>query len=460
MDTIVAIATPVGQSAIGIIKLSGPAAIEITQKIYKTNKGNKKLASSPTHTIHYGHIINPLSNKKIDEVLVSVMRKPHSYTREDVVEINCHGGRWCLYKVLELVLQAGARIAEPGEFTKRAFMNGRIDLTQAEAVIDVINVQSEQGLSLLLNTLEGDTFQPLNALHKEINKWQTLIETELNFSEELALGFSVKELVDDINRWSKIINTYIDNYKRSSVLINGLQMAIVGKTNVGKSSIMNRLLKKKRSIVTNIPGTTTDIIEDSFFFDGIIIRLLDTAGFCRSRNKIEEEGIRLTRQIIGQADIIMIVCDGSQDLNHYDQSIFDLVCRHKKPFFIVLNKMDLGDNVSSHSLIKYSKRQIPTLKVCALSGKGIDQISGAISALCIPDQKDTLNVSINFRQKHILVHIKKVCAEIKRLIKKEQSEELLAENFRSLNKSFNQFFGHHASEDILDQIFTKFCIGK
>jgi len=460
MDTITAIATPVGQSAIGIIKLSGPAAIEITQRIYKSKNKDKKLESIPTHTIHYGHIIDPLSKKKIDEVLVSVMRKPYSYTREDVVEINCHGGKVCLYKVLELILQQGARIAEPGEFTKRAFLNGRIDLTQAESIIDIINVQSEQGLSLMLNTLEGSAFQPLYDLHKEINKWQTLIETELNFSGDVTLRFSNKELVDDINRWSQVINTYIANYKNSNVLVNGLQMAIVGKTNVGKSSIMNRLLNKNRSIVTDLPGTTTDIVEDKFSFDGIIIRLLDTAGICQSRNKIEEEGILRTRQIIGQADLNMVVFDGSQDLNDYDRSIFDLVCQHKKPFFIVLNKMDLGDHLSSLSFLKYSKEQVPILKICALTGKGINKIPQAISMLCVPDQKDSLTIGINLRQKNILLHLKRSFLALKKSIKREHCEEFLAEDFRDLNKSFNQFFGRHASEDLLDQIFTKFCIGK
>ena len=460
MDTIAAIATPVGQSAIGIIKLSGPAAIDITQKIYISNKGNKRLTSAHTHTIHYGHIINPLSKKKIDEVLVSIMRKPHSYTREDVVEINCHGGKWCLYKVLELVLQQGARIAQPGEFTKRAFLNGRIDLTQAEAVIDIINVQSERGLSLLLDTLEGKTFKQLYSFHQEIIQWQTLIENEINFSDQSSLTYSVKKLAIDITRWMKTINSYIANYKQSSLLINGLQIAIVGQTNVGKSSIMNRLLKKKRSIVTNIPGTTTDIIEDSFSYDGIIIRLLDTAGFSQSPNTIEQEGIQLTRQIIGQADINMVVCDGSQNFNHDDQAILDLVCSLKRPFFIVCNKMDLGDRVSAKLFAPYRKLNIPLLKVSAYSGKGFNQIQQVISTLCIQNQKESFSVSLNLRQKQILLNIKNVCMDLNRLIKKGQPEELLAESFRWLDKLCNQFFGQHASEDILDQIFSQFCVGK
>lgn len=460
MDTIAAIATPIGQSAIGIIKLSGPAALEIVQKIYRRKKDGKRLTTVSTHTIHYGHIIDPQGKKKIDEVLVSIMRKPHSYTREDVIEINCHGGKICLYKVLELVLQQGARLAEPGEFTKRAFLNGRIDLAQAEAVIDLINTQSVQGLSFLVNTLDGKTFHSLYTLHQEICKWETLIETELNFTGEVSFRFSKKELLDDINRWCEVINRYICSYKTSNILVNGLRVAIAGKTNVGKSSLMNRLLQKKRSIVTNIPGTTTDIIEDSFALDGILIRLFDTAGFCKSRNEIEEEGIQLTRQSISQADVIMAVLDGSQDINEDDKYVLDLVCRHNKPFFIVLNKADLGVNLQDAFLLRFIKRQISILRVSALSGKGISKITHTISLLCLPDHKDTFTIGVNLRQKHILLQIKKSFLALKDLIQKKLPEELLAEEFRNLSKLFNQFRGRQYSEDILDQIFTKFCIGK
>ena len=348
MDTIAAIATPVGQSAIGIIKISGPSALEIAEKLFrgrenvgrenngpgydnkKINPQNKKLTCVPSHTLHYGFIIDPKNGQKIDETLIAVMRAPNTYTREDVVEINCHGGKAPLYKTLELVLQAGARLAEPGEFTKRAFLNGRIDLTQAEAVIDLINVQSEEGLHLLVNNLEGNTFKPLYSVQQEAGEWAARIEAELNFPEDLSWSILPEELLSRIDQWSEVVKTYLDSYESSKLLIEGMRLVIVGKTNVGKSSLMNQLLKKERSIITNIPGTTTDIIEDSFYLNGILIRIVDTAGFGQFRNEIEKEGIRRSEESVSQADVIMLVLDGSKPLDEHDYFVLELVKQQQK----------------------------------------------------------------------------------------------------------------------------------
>jgi len=465
MDTIAAIATPVGQSAIGIIKISGPFALEIAERLYKRScrdGKNKKLTRVPSHTLHYGFIIDPENGRKIDETLIAVMRAPNTYTREDVVEINCHGGKTPLYKTLELVLRAGARLAEPGEFTKRAFLNGRIDLTQAEAVIDLINVQSEEGLHLLLNNLEGNTFKPLYSVQQEAGEWAARIEAELNFPEDLSWNFLPEELLSRINQWSEVVKTYLDSYESSKLLIEGMRLVIAGKTNVGKSSLMNQLLKKDRSIITSIPGTTTDVIEDFFYLKGILIRIVDTAGFGQFRNEIEKEGIRRSQESISRADVVMLVLDGSKPLDEFDYFVLELLRQQQKNLLIVFNKSDLGLHISKDSLIQFFGWPIQVLSVSALTGVGISEITQTLSDLYLTDQAAKANTSlaINLRQKGILVQIQQSLAAIKDLIQTERPDDQLAEEFRTLTRLFKQFRGDFFSDDLLDQVFEKFCIGK
>jgi len=462
MDTIAAIATPVGQSAIGIIKISGPFALQIAEKLYKSCKNckNKKLSRAPSHTLHYGFIIDSTSGQKIDEALIAVMRAPNTYTREDVVEINCHGGKTPLYKTLELVLQAGARLAEPGEFTKRAFLNGRIDLTQAEAVIDLINVQSEEGLHLLVNNLEGNTFKPLYSVQDEVVEWAARIEAELNFPEDISWNILPEELLLRIEKWSEVVKTYLDNYEFSKLLIEGIRLVIVGKTNVGKSSLMNQLLKKERSIITSIPGTTTDIIEDFFYLKGILVRIVDTAGFGQFRNEIEKEGIRRSQENVSQADVIMLVLDGSKSLDEHDYFVMELAKQQQKNLLIILNKSDLGVHISEDSLIRFFKQPTQALSVSALTGSGVSEITQILSDFYLNDRTANMSMAINLRQKGILVDIQQSLAAVKNVIQNRQPDDQLAEEFRSLSRLFRQFRGDLFSEDLLDQIFEKFCIGK
>ncbi|MEW5803821.1 MAG: tRNA uridine-5-carboxymethylaminomethyl(34) synthesis GTPase MnmE [bacterium] len=459
MDTIAAIATPVGQSAIGIIKISGPCAIEIAQKIYKGRKG-QNLALVPSHTLHYGIIFDPEKQRKIDEILIAIMRSPNSYTREDVVEINCHGGTTTLYKILELVLQAGARLAEPGEFTKRAFLNGRIDLTQAEAVIDLINVQSEDGLHLLVNQLEGCSFKPLYAVEREIEEWGTLIEAELNFTEELSLRILPEELLSAVNKWDTVVEEYLEGYKTRNLLVEGVKLVIAGKTNVGKSSLMNRILQKERSIITCIPGTTTDVIEESFYLNGIRIHLSDTAGFGQSKNEIEKEGIRRSEESISKADLILFILDGSKPLDEHDYATGKLITLLQKEFLVILNKADLGLTVTEDSLTQVFKKSVPVLSISALTGKGVSEITQTISEYYLTGKTANTHMAINLRQKLILDGIKESLTGLASIIQANYSEDLLAEEFKCLSKLFKQLRGKLFTNDMLDRIFEKFCIGK
>ncbi|MGA1875517.1 MAG: tRNA uridine-5-carboxymethylaminomethyl(34) synthesis GTPase MnmE [bacterium] len=459
MDTIAAISTAVGQSAIGIIKISGPVSVETAQRLF-LSKGQKDLMNVPSHTIHYGYIVDPSSGVKIDEVLISLMRSPHSYTREDVVEINCHGGKIPLLKILELVLQEGVRMAEPGEFTKRAFLNGRINLTQAEAVIDLIHVQSEQGLNVFLETLEGNAFKPVFSLHNEMVTRLTHLEAELNFPEDLHVEISQEEFLQDIDRWLVQISAFLSTYRERSLFLNGLRLVISGRTNVGKSSIMNRVLQKERSIVTPIPGTTTDIIEDSFYLHGILIRLIDSAGFRKSQNEIEEEGLRRSHCSIHQADLNMMVFDISQPIDQDDQYVINLVQGAGKPCFAVLNKIDLGIYEQHDLISQLDDRKIPYLQVSALTGQGLSGLPDFISRLGLPDYKDSLHMAINLRQKSLLVHIKESLQDLKSLIISQQPVELFSEELKNICNQFARLKGDQFSEDILDRIFSSFCIGK
>ncbi|MEW6381329.1 MAG: tRNA uridine-5-carboxymethylaminomethyl(34) synthesis GTPase MnmE [bacterium] len=458
-DTIAAVATSAGQSAVGIIKISGSLALEIARKLYR-GRNNKDIACAPSHTLHYGFIIDPGSGKKIDEVLVAVMRAPRTYTREDVVEINCHGGRAVLYKTLELVLQAGARLADPGEFTKRAFLNGRIDLPQAEAVIDLITVQSEAGLHLLVNTLEGNTFKPLSALHQEVEDWQARIEAELNFPEDLSWSISPQELLARVDRWTELIDTYLKSSEAARFLVEGMKLVITGKTNVGKSSLMNRILKKDRSIITSIPGTTTDVIEDFLYLNGILIRIMDTAGFGWSADEIEREGVRRSQKNISQADLAMLVLDGSQPLDEHDLTVMEHIRQCRKNLLVVVNKSDLGIRIDTNSLIEFFGQSHPVISVCALTGEGVDAITKTISDLYLTDQPGNLSLAINLRQKGILTEVQQSLTAVEELLQTRQPDDQLAEEFRTLSRLFRQLKGELWSEDLIDQIFEKFCIGK
>ncbi|MCL6583976.1 MAG: tRNA uridine-5-carboxymethylaminomethyl(34) synthesis GTPase MnmE [bacterium] len=458
-DTIAAIATSVGQSAIGIIKISGPSALSIAQKLFRSRK-NKNILSVPSHTLHYGFIVNPKNGQKIDEVLLAVMRGPHTYTREDVVEINCHGGRIPLYKTLDLVLEAGARLAEPGEFTKRAFLNGRVDLTQAEAVIDLITAQSEQALHLLVNTVEGNTFKPIYALQKEVEDWQARIEAELNFPQDLSWSFQPQELLAHLDQWTKLVDTYLNSYESSKFLIEGMKLVIAGKANVGKSSLMNQILQKERSIITSIPGTTTDVIEDSLYLKGILVRIMDTAGFGKVKNEIEREGIRRSQQIISQADLILLVFDGSQPLDEHDLLVMDLVRGQQKKVLLLVNKSDLDIRIKTESLIEFFGSSTPLISVSALTGEGICDITRIIADRYLDDQPANLGLAINLRQKGILAEIRQSLTALGELIRDGQPDDQVAEEFRLLSRLIRQLRGDLWSEDLIDQIFEKFCIGK
>lgn len=456
-DTIAAISTPFGESGIGIVRVSGPLAEPIARRIFRTKRGLKDFIS---HQFYYGEIIEPETNRRIDEVLAVIMRSPKTYTREDILEIHCHGGYLILQKVLELVIKEGARLAEPGEFTKRAFLNGRIDLTQAEAVIDMIKAKTEESLEIANQQLSGLLRSELISLKERLIENLSIIEANIDFPEEdieqPRLDEIKKELLTIINK----LDDWISSYNEGRIFREGVSCAIVGKPNVGKSSLLNVLLKEDRAIVTPIPGTTRDPIEEILNISGIPIRLIDTAGLRRPKDSIEEEGIKRAKRKVSDADLVLLIIDGSREIDEDDLDIFDEVKGKKK--IVVLNKKDLLPKVSIEDLRRKFEGE-PIVAISALKNWGIDELKKEIYNTLIGRgvkvSSDHLIIS-NIRHKLSLEKTKENLLNALNGIESELSLEFIAFEIRQALETLGEITGEITSEEILNRIFEQFCIGK
>ncbi len=456
-ETIAAISTPFGESGIGIVRISGPLSESIIRKIFRPKRERSPFIS---HQLYYGEIVNPQDGHPIDEVLVVLMRAPKTYTREDIVEINCHGGYLVLQKVLELVLTQGARLAQPGEFTKRAFLNGRIDLTQAEAVIDLIKAKTAEGIEIANQQLKGLHYKEMVALKESLIGHLSLIEAHIDFPEEeieaIHQSRMRQELLDDVRK----LEEWISSYDEGRVFREGISCAIIGKTNVGKSSLLNVLLKQKRAIVTPIPGTTRDIIEEVLNIKGIPVRLIDTAGLRKAKNSIEAEGVRRAKERAADSDLILLVIDGSRNLEKEDLYILEEVKEKKK--VVIINKIDLPQKISLDMLKAYFPED-PIVPISALKQEGIEELKSIIYSRLIRKEvrisPDHLIVS-NIRHKNLLVEIKDSLLKAANAFEEKVSLEFIALEIRSALDSLGEMVGETTSEDILNRIFSQFCIGK
>lgn len=450
-DTIAAISTSIGHSGIGIVRLSGINSIRITDKIFISPK-KKSLKKIPSHRIIYGHIIN--SNKKIiDEVLVSVMRAPHTYTREDIVEINCHGGPVPLRRILELVLKAGARLAEPGEFTKRAFLNGRIDLAQAEAVLDVINAMTEQSQKAAIEQLGGGLSKKTGAIRKDLIKLTAFVEAYIDFPEEDIEPPSLKNMKKMALKIQNSLKKLVDSSQYGIILREGVKTAIIGRPNVGKSSLLNALLEQDRAIVTAVPGTTRDIIEDYLNIQGIPVKIMDTAGIRQVKNIAEKEGVKRSLRAIKDADLVLIVLDGSEDLHDTDRELIKKSKRENT--ILVINKTDLTQKIR----LKKSDRQ--TVRVSALKGTGLNELKERIVETSLKG-KSLFSTGVVTNTRHLYA-LEKALASINSFIEasaKKISPEFLSVELRDALDAIGEIIGITTSEDILNEVFSKFCIGK
>ncbi len=457
-DTIAAISTPFGESGIGIVRMSGPLAESIAKRVFRSKRG--EVFNFISHHFHYGEIVDPKDGQVIDEVLLVLMRAPKTYTREDVVEIHCHGGYFLLRRVLELVLREGARLAQPGEFTKRAFLNGRIDLTQAEAVIDLIKSKTKESLEIATQQLKGILSKEMMAIKEQLIKDLTLIEAHIDFPEEEIERISLEELKKNLNSILLKVEEWLLSYEEGKVFREGISCAITGKTNVGKSSLLNVLLKEDRAIVTPIPGTTRDVIEEVINIHGIPIRLIDTAGLRGARDIIEEEGIKRAKEKIEDADLIILVLDGSIELEEEDFEIFEEVKEKKK--VICVNKKDLPLKLSIEGLKKRFEND-PIVFTSALESEGIDELREAIYFSVI---KRGVRVSpehliiTNIRHKEILCKVKENLQNGIKGLEEGKSLEFIAFEIRLALEAISEMVGETTTEEILNRIFEQFCIGK
>jgi tRNA modification GTPase len=454
-DTIAAISTPLGYSGIGIVRLSGKDAIKIAEKVFSSPKG-KRLSKTPTHRILYGHIIDPENNELIDEVLVSVMRAPHTYTKEDVVEINCHGGPLPLRRVLELVLKHGARLAEAGEFTMRAFLNGRIDLAQSEAVLDIINSLTEESQKVAMEQLKGGLSKRVLDIREELVELTAIVEAYIDFPEEGIEPPDRKGLVARAKKIQTELNDLINTSRYGQILREGIKTAIIGRPNVGKSSLLNAFLKKDRAIVTIIPGTTRDIIEEYLNIKGLPVRIMDTAGIRDSGDIAEMEGVERSLRAMRKADLVLLILDGSEELHRTDIRLIDK--SKTKDAIIVINKSDLPLRMSLDKL----PPDKPVVRVSALKGMGIEALKDEIVDISTKGRKrDAVDTPLVTKERHLMA-LKRAYNAITSFLNgiDSISPELLAIELREALDALGEITGATTPEEILNKIFSEFCIGK
>lgn len=453
-DTIAAISTPRGEGGIGIVRLSGDESLGILSKIFKP-KSKKDVKDIKSYTINYGHIYD--GEELIDEVLVSVMKAPNTYTREDIVEINCHGGYLITQKVLELVLKSGAKIAEPGEFTRRAFLNGRLDLTQAEAVIDLIHGKTDKSISLSLNNLRGDLRDQINHLKKILLDVAAHVNVVLDYPEEGVDEPISEHLIIELHNVKDTITKLVESYDKGKMIKEGIKTAIVGKPNVGKSSLLNSILREERAIVTSIAGTTRDTIEEIINIKGIPLIMVDTAGIRKTQDEVENIGVQKSKKMLKEADLVLFVLDSSRDFSDEDREIYDSIESEK--VIGILNKIDMEKKLDITNLTKVKK----WIEISALENIGIDTLENEIYNFIlsenIEDSSEKLIIT-NIRHKSALEKTKKSIENIFETIDMGYPMDLIAVDLNDALDSLSEVTGEISSEDLLDHIFSNFCVGK
>ncbi|MCS7203777.1 MAG: tRNA uridine-5-carboxymethylaminomethyl(34) synthesis GTPase MnmE [Thermodesulfovibrio sp.] len=454
-DTIAAIATALGEAAIGIVRVSGPEAIKILSKIFYSPKGTD-ITKVKTHTIHYGFIVDPDTSEKVDEVLVTVMKAPHTYTKEDMVEINCHGGYVTLKRVLDIVLKSGARLAEPGEFTKRAFLKGRIDLSQAESVIDLIRAKTEQAQKIALEHLSGRLSERINKMRDTLMRVCAHVEAYIDFPEEDIEGLTQQEILEEIREIKTQIKSLIEGYEEGKIYREGLTTAIVGKPNVGKSSLLNALLMKDRAIVTEIPGTTRDIIEEYVNIRGIPLKILDTAGIRQAYDLVEAEGIRRTLKAVEEAELVLLVLDCSRAIDSLDEEIINKVL--DKKVIVVINKRDIK---SESFILPEVLKDKPAVEISAIKSEGIEELKNLIFNTTVTGRFTCEGVVVTkLRHKIALEGALKALENAEESFIKKEPLEIVAMFLHEGLNSLGEIVGAVTTEDLLDIIFSEFCIGK
>lgn len=447
-DTIAAISTTTGAGAISIIRVSGDKAVDLVNKIFK----EKDLTKVPSHTIHYGHI--EYKGKIEDEVLVSIMRSPKTFTTEDVVEINCHGSIVVTKKILEILLTIGCRMAEPGEFTKRAFLNGRIDLIEAEGVMDLINSKSESEKKLALNQIEGKVSNLIKDLRQKILEVLAQIEVKIDYPEyEDIEEVTYNDLKENINIVEQEIKRIIRESENGKIIKEGIKTAIVGRPNVGKSSLLNNLLQEEKAIVTDIAGTTRDIVEGTIIINGVKLDLIDTAGIRKTNDIVESIGVNKSLETINKADLILLVLNNNEELTDYDKEILDSI--KDKKHIIIINKIDLESkigNIEDKNIIKIS----------ALNNKGIEELKNKITEMYNLEEIESKDATYltNARGLALLKQTEEIITEVNRGIKNQEPIDMIEIDLKRIWELLGEITGETYQEELINQLFSQFCLGK
>jgi tRNA modification GTPase len=462
-DTIAAIATPLGEGGLAVVRLSGPQSLAVADKCFLPfGKNSLKPSEATSHTIQYGKIV--LGDKTVDEVLLAVLRAPRTFTREDTVEITCHGGILPAKLVLDALFENGARPAEPGEFTRRAFLNGRLDLAQAEAVADLIHSRTELALAAANEQLAGKLSQRINRLRDDLMHTLAHVEAHIDFPDEDIAPDTKEQLLKRLENGVKFMDELLRTANEGQILRRGIRAAIVGRPNVGKSSVLNQLLGRDRAIVSPVPGTTRDTIEETANIRGLPVVFIDTAGLREARDEIEQEGIRRSRESLARAEFILHVLDASEPLTNEDENLFAEFAAKKR--ILIRNKIDLPVKLELPPEFRVTRHvsrvTSPVVDVCCLSGQGIEPLKDAIKELAWSGEikAGMLQVMINSRHQDALNRARAATLQTLEALRADATLELVAMDLRIAANAVGEIVGKTATEDLLDSIFSQFCIGK
>ena len=457
-DTIAAIATGMTNSGIGIIRISGSESFAVAEKIFLPANKNIKIKDAESHTIHYGFIKD--GEETVDEVMVSVMKSPRSFTTEDTVEINCHGGMLVMNRILQLVITNGARLAEPGEFTKRAFLYGRIDLSEAEAVMDVISSKNDMALKSSVGQLRGKVSEKVKQLRSDIIYEIAFIESALDDPEHISLEGYPEKLLIKVNFLIKIVDNLLKSADSGRIMKEGIKTVIVGKPNAGKSSLLNILAGEEKAIVTDIAGTTRDVLEENINLHGISLNVIDTAGIRDTEDTVEKIGVERARKAAMDADLIIYVVDASVPLDDNDQMIFEMI--HEKKSVILLNKTDLPSVIKEDDLLKMTGKDSVMIRTSTKDATGIDLFENTVKDMFFkgkinPDQEVVIT---NMRHKEALLRTLESLKQVKKSIENHMPEDFYSIDLMSAYTSLGSIIGEEVSDDLVKEIFSKFCMGK
>ncbi|HDJ7133548.1 TPA: tRNA uridine-5-carboxymethylaminomethyl(34) synthesis GTPase MnmE [Staphylococcus aureus] len=457
LDTITSISTPMGEGAIGIVRLSGPQAVEIADKLYK---GKHLLNDVPSHTINYGHIIDPESKEVVEEVMVSVLRAPKTFTREDIIEINCHGGILTINRVLELTMTYGARMAEPGEFTKRAFLNDRIDLSQAEAVMDFIRSKTDRASKVAMNQIEGRLSDLIKKQRQSILEILAQVEVNIDYPEYDDVEDATTEfLLEQSKEIKQEINRLLDTGAQGKIMREGLSTVIVGKPNVGKSSMLNNLIQDNKAIVTEVAGTTRDVLEEYVNVRGVPLRLVDTAGIRETEDIVEKIGVERSRKALSQADLILFVLNNNEALTQEDYTLYEVV--KNEDVIVIVNKMDLEQNIDINE-VKDMIGDTPLIQTSMLKQEGIDELEIQIRDLFFGGEVQNQDMTYVSNSRHISL-LKQARQTIQDAIDAAESGvpmDMVQIDLTRTWEILGEIIGETASDELIDQLFSQFCLGK